>query len=573
MYSYMYPSVERLVELARSEGVKEDGTFDKPIILCEYAHAMGNGPGLLEDYEEAFLAHPRLQGGFIWEWANHGLWKEEHGKGFYAYGGDFGTEPNDDAFVMDGLCHSTHKPTPGLVELKKVIQPVRLSLLDDGNLAIQNLYDFVDLGHLSASYKVEVFDNRYDNMLMAFHLYPLPQGAVADPEGSVNIVGAGNLGLPVILPGAKAVVQFSVYYKDEREVVLTVTLKQRDASLALEAGHEVAWLQACLTKPRKHLMTTLPPSGPIWPTSKLTAQTLGATIHISGSDWSFAFDKARGYIKSWTSGGEAILEEDPSTGAAAIPSFWRPPTSNDMSISLPYWKRYGMDHLTSQLRSFSVDTDADGVTIRVTTFLSPPVLDWGWICKSEYCILNTGTLDVRVKLSPSGSAPSHVPRAGLGLRLAKSLDRVSWYGLGPGESYPDKRSAQRTGIWEAVSVADLQTPYEVPQEGGNRMGTGWVTLTNAHGRGVRARISAANQGEEWATLHDGFSWAASRHSAHTVEMARHPCDLEEEEATLLRLDAKVSGVGTAACGPGVKEDFLVKVEDIGFAFVLERMEV
>jgi beta-galactosidase len=161
MYSYMYPSVDRLIRLAKTEGVREDGTFDKPVVLCEYAHAMGNGPGWLEDYEEAFRTYPRLQGGFIWEWANHGLWKEEvDGKSYYAYGGDFGDVPNDDTFVMDGLLTSTHDPTPGISEYKKVIQPVRFEIVGD-SLVVSNTYSYIGLGHLVATYKLEEFGDRY----------------------------------------------------------------------------------------------------------------------------------------------------------------------------------------------------------------------------------------------------------------------------------------------------------------------------------------------------------------------------------------------------------------------------
>ena len=160
MYSYMYPSIERLVRLSKTEGVKADGSFDKPIVLCEFAHAMGNGPGGLDDYVEAFETYPRLQGGYIWEWANHGLWKQDaDGKGYYAYGGDFGEYPHDGTFVMDGLLHSTHEPTPGLMELKKAYQPLELSV-KDGKLVIRNKYDFVSVEHLAASYKIEEFGQR-----------------------------------------------------------------------------------------------------------------------------------------------------------------------------------------------------------------------------------------------------------------------------------------------------------------------------------------------------------------------------------------------------------------------------
>lgn len=165
MYSYMYPSVERLISLAKTEGVKSDGTFEKPIVLCEYAHAMGNGPGWLEDYEKAFHDHPRLQGGFIWEWANHGLWKEDpDGKSYYAYGGDFGDVPNDGTFVMDGLLFSTHKPTPGLLEIEKVYQPIETQLVSRNvrkvALEITNLYDFASVDHLTASWRLETFSTR-----------------------------------------------------------------------------------------------------------------------------------------------------------------------------------------------------------------------------------------------------------------------------------------------------------------------------------------------------------------------------------------------------------------------------
>lgn len=159
MFSYMYPSVEHLIRLAKTEGINSEGHYEKPMVLCEYAHAMGNGPGSLEDYQKAFREYSRLQGGFVWEWANHGLYKKEGDRGFFAYGGDFGDIPNDGTFVMDGLCFSDHSPTPGLIEFKKVIEPVRL-IMEGERLFVENGYDFIGLEHLVAAYKVETFGNR-----------------------------------------------------------------------------------------------------------------------------------------------------------------------------------------------------------------------------------------------------------------------------------------------------------------------------------------------------------------------------------------------------------------------------
>ena len=169
MYSYMYPSTEKLVKLSKTEGVV-NGKYSKPIILCEYAHAMGNGPGNLQGYQDVFKKHPRVQGGFIWEWANHGLHKFKGRRSFLGYGGDFNDFPNDGTFVMDGLCFSDHTPTPGLTEYKKVIAPIKISRQDSKRVAdnevelrIENHYDFTGLDHIAVTFKIEALAQRYDS--------------------------------------------------------------------------------------------------------------------------------------------------------------------------------------------------------------------------------------------------------------------------------------------------------------------------------------------------------------------------------------------------------------------------
>lgn len=543
MYSYMYPPIERLLKLSRTEGVK-DGKYEKPVVLCEYGHAMGNGPGWLEDYEELFRTNPRLQGGFIWEWANHGLWKEDGdgtGKGgYYAYGGDFDDVPNDGTFVMDGLCFSTHEPTPGLTEYKKVIQPVGF-LVDGEKLVLKNYYDFINLDHLVASYKVEEFGE--ETKLLA-------SGKLEIPEVKAGEKGEIDMRVPLSKP------------KSSKEVFVTVSLTLRDETLWASAGHEVAWTQWQVSK----AASSITPTSLSRMSSAVNVSSLGAKTIVSGPNYTFTFDHARGAPTSWTVNGVSILEADPTHGMAIIPSFWRPATDNDAPYSLPYWQRFGVDVLESQLRSFSVDTsDASKAILKAHTFITPPILAWGFECEIEYTVTSTGALTVDVKrCKPTGAMPKHVPRAGLNLRFSKKLDKVKWFGLGPGESYPDKKGAQRTGVWSADSVKELQTPYEVPQENANRMDARWVTLTDAHGAGMQAFATEDSEGGL-------FSWVASNHSSDTVHKARHPPDLVEEDATLLRLDHKVAGVGTAACGPGVREDLLVKVEEMKFGFVLESV--
>ncbi|KAK4214765.1 glycoside hydrolase [Rhypophila decipiens] len=547
LYSYMYTPVEKLIELAETEGVKSDGSFDKPIILCEYAHAMGNGPGWLEDYERAFQSNTRLQGGFIWEWANHGLLtKDANGKEYYGYGGDFGDEPNDKTFVMDGLLFSTHQPTPGLVELKKVYEPVKVSVEGD-SLIVTNIYNFVGLEHLLVSWRVHQLG----------------------PSSRDLAIDTGTLDLPPVQPGESTKMALPDAVRKAKtgtETWLTVEFQNRGPPPPwAEANHQIAIFQHQLTtgNPPLAFAEQAPPN------SAITTKTVGAKRTFTGHNFSVVFDTATGYITSWESNGKAVLKPDPTTRAAIMPSFWRAPTDNDQASSLQYWQRFGVHAMTSQLRDVTISDDDDNtVTISTTHFLSPPILSWGYTAKTTYKISANSVIRLKTTLTPSGAHPEHVPRVGLNLRLARELEFVEWHGLGPGESYPDKKSAQLMGVW-GKKVADLQTNYEVPQENGNRMGTRWVEV---NGGGVRLSAMAKEEGCVWSdNTNQDFSFVATRHSAEMLEKAAHPCDLIEEDATFLRLDARVAGVGTAACGPGVREDLLVKVEEMTFGFTLSAL--
>ncbi|KAK9776134.1 putative beta-galactosidase [Seiridium cardinale] len=541
MYSYMYPSMERLTKWVEKEGVDDNGAFDKPVILCEYAHAMGNGPGWLEDYQNLFRKYPRLQGGFIWEWANHGLWNAEGG--FYGYGGDFGDEPNDATFVMDGLCNSEHKPTPGLLELKSVIQPVKFDF-EQGKVFITNEYDFVGLDHLVATYAIEAFGDKS------------------------TLIESGQLSLPKLGPWAREelALPFEIikFKNHAEEIFLTVDIKLQSATNWAAPSHEVAFWQKKISGKGAKPFTSTSTA-----TSRIDTKDSKTTLKISGSHWNLTFDKVRGYLVEWTHGGEALVEIEPKVKAAILPCFWRAPTDNDrpgdidMPGSLPYWKHYGVDSLTSQLRQFTFEQglENDSVKVRAHTFLSPPILGWGYNVHALYTISNTGQLTLNVKVQPTGPKPENIPRIGLDLRLPKRLGHVKWSGLGPGESYPDKRLSQKIGIWSS-SVEQLEIPYDVPQENGNRMETRWLKLGDDYGVGLKVTTT---------TVPGHFSWTAARYSAAALEKARHPCDLVREDATLLNLSSKVAGVGTAACGPGVRDDLQVKVQDDEFEFVLEAV--
>lgn len=347
------------------------------------------------------------------------------------------------------------------------------------------------------------------------------------------------------------------------EVFLTIAITTRSVTNWAKPSHEIAWWQQKISGGIEKTSSQLAP------TSRVTVENTRTTLMVTGSDWILSFDKVRGYLVSWTHNGESLVEVDPKTRTAIFPNFWRAPTDNDrpgdidIPGSLPYWKHYGVDCLTSQLRQFSWEkSEGDGIEIKAHTFLSPPILGWGYNVHSLYTVSNTGKLTVNIKVQPTGPSPVNIPRLGINLRLPKRLSKTKWFGLGPGESYPDKRGAQRIGIWSST-VENLATAYDVPQENGNRMETRWLKLSDDYDAGIKATLSSASQ---------KFSWTASRHGAEALEHAKHPCDLVAEDATLLNLSAKVAGVGSAACGPGVREDLQVKVQDDEFEFVLEATQ-
>ncbi|KAJ5165000.1 Glycoside hydrolase family 2 N-terminal [Penicillium coprophilum] len=546
MFSYMYPEIERLKSLAATEGVSENGEFDKPIILCEYAHAMGNGPGLLTDYEKCFDETPRLQGGFIWEWANHGLYVEGNEKkdGFYAYGGDFDDYPNDGTFVMDGLLNSVHQPLPGLLELKRVFEPVKLEVRGQV-LALKNRYNFLDLSHLQASYKLESFDKQ------------------------AKILATGSLELPIVAAGQFAEISLptELFQYKAHPAYLTVTLEQRGAVEWDQGAYVVAWTQELVSKPTEKVPVNSLSSAQ----ELISTKSTKTSVHVTGANWSFEFDRIRGQLKKWTLNSTSILEPHPDTGLAIVPGFWRPPTDNDVASAMPYWKRFGVNCLTNQFRSFNMSSMEHGsVCIESETFLSPPVLSWGWKCATSYIIQPNGSLAITTSLKPTGAAPTTVPRVGLNVCANSNLQSARWLGLGPGESYPDKKASQRFGLWNVDNIKSLHTDYDIPQENGNRVDTAWVELRAANGTGFRASP------QESTVVNGGtasLSWAASQYSDKTIEEARHPCDLIKDDVIFVRLDDKVAGVGSAACGPGPMDEHLVKVQDMTFSMLLEPVSL
>lgn len=381
---------------------------------------------------------------------------------------------------------------------------------------------------------------------------------------SSTTLEAGELPLPVVAAGAKSVLaipaELSAYKQHGQEVFLTIRLSLAKDTAWAQAGHEVAWFQHKVSSAEYKSSASSTERA----VSKFEIEDSRTKLKVTSPGGSFTFDRVHGYLTSWTSGQDsgAVLEEDPQTHAAIFPNFWRAPTDNDKGgEALTGWLRQRVNAITSQVRSFSFKEQEGGVMVETDTYLAPPVLGWGFNIHTTYTITPQGALDLKYTLKTSGEGPRDIPRVGLNLRLPKSLAQASWFGLGPGESYPDKKTAQRAGIWSS-SVDNLEVPYDVPQDNGNRMETRWVRLAEKEG-GAGVLVTRRDQST--------FSWQGGRLSVDAIESAKHPCDLVRADATLLHLSAKVAGVGSAACGPDVREDLKVKFEDTEFEFLLEKL--
>ena len=416
--SSMYNSVSDLANLATRDGDK----YEKPILVQEYGHAMGNGPGALKEYRETFDKYRRLQGGFVWEWANHGLLKKlDDGSGgaFYAYGGDFGDEPNDGNFVMDGLCTSEHEPGPGLVELKKVYQPVTFHREGDSVL-VKNRHDFVSLENLVYAYEIIRFSEKDE------HIVTSSTGKILGDRS-----GPGST-YPINFAGQSGLMQYDI---SQPETWLRIKLLAGQKLLWADADHEIAWAEFRLDEGEGE--------GEIGeqsaPTKNLQLAKLEGPrglLHISGPRFAVKFDTILAKVTGWSYKGVSLIAE----GAGPQLTFWRAPTDNDKSSAANIWRGHGLHMMTQEVRSVKYQhlEDEGSLEIIVKSWIAPPVLAWGFETTTTYTLPSEGLLVIHVHAVPKGTnQPGILPRVGLEMTLPEDRHIAQWFGLGPGQSYRD----------------------------------------------------------------------------------------------------------------------------------------
>ncbi len=478
----------------------------RPIILCEYAHAMGNSLGNLQDYWDVIEAYPRMQGGFIWDWVDQGLKKTtDEGTAYWAYGGDFGDFPNDGDFCINGLVFPDRTPQPEILEAKKVFQYVKVEpvSLPNRRFRITNAYHFSNLGALTVDWEV------------------LRDGEVWQ---------SGTLGSLALAPGESQVVRIPVkamIRQNDAEYLLTLSFVLNEATPWAEAGHEVAWEQFSLSK-----RAPLAAQVDLDAMPSLSFQQADGKIQITGSNFTAGFDERVGGLTSLVYGQQELMT------APLLPNVWRAPTDNDSGGGdqsfAHHWRGAGLDRATfvpktvnaQQLNEQAVQVTVEG-SMQAQDNPSMSLLNY----EGVYTVYGSGAITLENRFRVAKDAPP-LPKVGLSLQVPAAMDQLAWYGRGPHETYADRLTGAKIARYEG-SVAEQYTPYVLPQENGNKTQVRWVTLTNADGVGLFAN--------GWPT--NLLNVSAHQYDLKEFDQATHTYQVKPTDRVTLNLDYAQMGLG------------------------------
>ncbi len=512
----MYARIPDIVEYAENYD-------DRPLILCEYSHAMGNSNGNVADYWKEIYAHERLQGGFIWDWVDQGLRQPIPGRPdefYFAYGGAFEPEGvyHDDNFLMNGLVSADRVPHPGLLELKKVHQYITVTPVDPtrGMLEITNGYGFIDLGGFDVNWEF---------------------------KGDGQVIDSGSLGTLDIAAGESRTITVPLPRLQPRpgvEYWLDLSFRLAEGTLWADKGHEVAWEQFRLNMGGE--APSLDPS--TMPALEMEQDTEG--LEIFGEGFSVRFDLSAGVLTSFKTGGRELLSTGP------MPNFWRAPTDNDRGNEMPErlasWKAASSNWVVT---SSEVEKKAPAM---VEVRFNGSFPDVGSSNKIVYTVHGNGEIAVDVSFLPGSSELPELPRYGMQMEVAGGFETVTWYGRGPHESYWDRKAGARVGVWNGT-VDEQFVDYSEPQENGNKTDVRWMSLTDGEGRGLLVI------GEPL------IAFSAHHYTTDDLEDAKYSWQMERRDDITLSIDMQQTGVGgDDSWGARTHDDYTVWPEPLSYSF-------
>ena len=501
--SKMYPAVDYVRRWPESDGE----AAGRPLVLCEYCHAMGNGPGDLEDYWEAIYSNDHVSGGFVWEWCDHSvpLGKTPDGRVKYGYGGDWGERHNDGNFCCDGLVWPDRTPHSGLKELKQVYRPVRVEYLGEGSFALKSMLAF--------SAAEDILNCRYEISELG--------EKVAEGEVKLSLPAGGEQNVKIPLSRDRYVSR-----------CIRFIFTQKENAPWADAGFETAFDQIILGEEE---LKTLP------------AKSSGAVVFeespleytVSAGGARYVFDRRKATAVSASKNGCELLDRPMTL------NFFRAPTDNDSQRG--DWYRLHLNDYDTKVYSTGISAGEDGVTVSAE-------VSYGWnilrpFAKGslKYTVSPDGSLRIRASLKADEKLRM-LPRFGVRLFVPKSFGSVEYYGYGPGESYADKHRASYLGKFTA-DISDMFEDYIRPQENSSHFGCRYMIL---RGDGLNVRFEAA----------ENFSFSATEYTQEELSSKRHSFELEKCGSNVICVDAGMAGVGSNSCGPELLEKYRLSLPDI-----------
>ena len=537
VYSRMYTSIKEIDEYFEDTEEKDSdhcyaAPKKRPYILCEYSHAMGNGPGNLEEYFQVFQRHDGVCGGMVWEWCDHAIDKgcAEDGRRMYWYGGDHGEFPHDKNFCMDGLVYPDRRPHTGLKEFWNVYRPARVVSFDAGKglLRLHNYMDFLNL----KDYCTLAWEVSCDGEKVA-------EGHVEDParlDSPAHGEGQLHLGLPGCGRG-KCYLKVNWILKKDMGV--------------LKAGYSMGFDEVELSarESRCVLSGELLNRPLMAKGGKPEVREDDRTLVVESGEFCYTYDKLKGLFSSMVSHGKSLLEHPMEY------NIWRAPTDNDMYIrnswrevqyDRPVARCYCTSHIQGEEGTAYVDIVSD-------LSLSPVYMQKIMDIRAVWRVWADGSVDARLEVKKNPVFP-RLPRFGVRMMLPKDMEKVAYYGLGPVESYTDKRRASFHGKFEET-VDSLFEDYIYPQENGSHWDVSYVQM---FGGDMELSVTSGRP----------FSFNASRYTQEELTKRMHNYELEESGHTVLCIDYKQDGIGTNSCGPEPEDEYKFSENEFAFAFGL-----
>lgn len=593
LYSRMYPSISEMAEYI-------DGDGDKPYILCEYCHAMGNGPGDLEDYFQFFDSHETTCGGFVWEWCDHAIYKGKaaNGKAMYAYGGDSGETIHDGNFCMDGLVYPDRRPHTGLLEFKNIHRPARIANYDGANgiLTLHNYLDFTDIrDYLTMSYEVTC-----DGQVVTSGNIDVPSVA-PHGDGTVSLSPVTNIqkSLSDLYASSHSDVSCSSdvanYTKDiiTHRMFLRVIYKAACDSAFVREGDVLGFdeielgsqdLNKALTSGTTQNLTEQDPTALDTISAPLHILETDAEFVISGSNFEYTFDRNTGNFAGIAVDGQELL------AAPCDKTIWRAPTDNDRNIKRE-WLRAHYDMTYERTYETSCIIKEGYAVISCSSSLAAPTVQPVLRIKTEWTISAEGTITSRMHVTKNSEFPM-LPRFGVRIILKKDMRNVSYIGMGPYESYIDKHHASWHGSFSA-SIDEMHEDYIMPQENGSHFDCSYVQVSAPGANDNSDRnssdknnfvdsssyqsicnsqttetIAATTAHSVSVTSAVPFSMNASPYTAEELTNAAHNYELPESGKSVLCIDYRQNGIGSNSCGPELDEKYRFDEDEWEFGFTM-----